>query len=648
MNAESRSVRMRLRFLGLGFVILSVAYAGRLVQLQLVQADEWRAVAEDQQAARQEIPARRGMIVDRNGRALAEDGQEHIAYLAPRELEDFDAAVEAVGRLLALSPREERRLRTKDNGWVRIPRRLSNVERDRVEGAIRTGVHFETIRTRNYPEGPLGRGLLGAVGSEGRGATGLELEYDTLLVGTPGAVLTRVDGLGGTYRLPDAQLEAPEPGHDVELTIDARLQAIAEDALTRGLAETGASGGDILLLDPRTGEILALASRRGDGSDKVPAFTDPYEPGSTLKPFLLAAVRSERAAALDDTIDVERGVLHEGRRVVRDVHPYDLLTVAQVVQYSSNVGAAKLAKLLRPSVHYRYLRDFGFGLSTGVEHPSESAGLLRRPSSWSGLSQTSLAMGYEISVTSLQLAAAYGALANGGVLMKPYLVREIRDAEGRTVFRRDPQALRRVVDEGVAAEVSQVLASVVASGTGTGAALSRLAVAGKTGTARLTFDGRYEYRYASSFVGFTPADDPQLVVLTKLEDPQGKYYGGTVAAPIIQSMLQAALATRGIVLDRRLAVAASTPRRWTAPETMREEGPFIFAVGRDVEMWPAAAALEDARRPLPDLRGLPLRAAAARLHELGFRVEATGFGRVSAQQPDPGRAVARGATVILR
>lgn len=638
----------RIRVLQLVFVLLAVAYGGRLFQLQILSSTYWRQIAVSQNAERVEIPAPRGGLYDRYGRALALDAEVFRAYLAPRELTDPTRAVATAARILGLSSAERRKLASSEKGWVAIPRRLSSTDRDRLLGAFRRGVHFERIATRSYPGGRIARALLGSVSASGEGASGLELAYDSLLRGTPGAALARRDALGERYWLPDAQLAAPRPGDDVVLTIDAELQRIVEGALERALAETGGSGGDILLLDPRTGELLAVASHRGEGFRRIPAFTDPYEPGSTIKPLLLAALLEEELVWLDDRVDVEGGTLKDGRRVIRDVHPYDTLTVAEVVRYSSNVGATKLARRLAPGVHYRYLRDFGFGVPTGVEYPAESGGTLRKPAQWTSLSQASLAMGYEISLTSVQLAAAFGALANGGVLMTPYLVRQIRNAEGRTVHERPPRPVRRVVSAEVARAVSGVLSSVVEEGTATRAAMTSLRVAGKTGTARLATEGHYRSgRYAASFIGYTPADDPTLVILTKLEDPQGAYYGGAVAAPVSQAALQAALTTQGVVLHHRLA--APPPRLdWGTGQPPAEAGRFVFALDGKTEPWAEPAPLDEAARVLPDLRGLPLRAAVARLHELGLHVELEAAGWVAAQVPAPGARVAPGATILLR
>jgi len=648
-QTKARVHHNRLRFLALSFVLVSSGYTARLVQLQVLDAQEWRGLSQLQNAERAEVPAPRGGIFDRSGTQLVRGSQDYRAYLAPEELRNQESAVDAVGRALGLSRQEEARLRAATTGWEPIRRKITSADLERLQSLVRQGLYVDTLFKRVYPEGVLARSLLGTIDQEGRGVSGLEAEFDTLLAGTPGSSLYRKDALGHSYLLPGGELLAPRAGRDVYLTIDAELQAIAEHALDRGLAETGASGGDVLILNPRTGEVLAVASRRGSGFQSVPAFTDPYEPGSTLKPFLLSALLAEDIVDLSDTVDVENGLYRVGRRLIQDVHPYDRLSVAEVVSYSSNIGAAKLASRLQPGEQYRYLRDFGFGVQAGIEHPAEASGLLRRPSSWSALSQASLAMGYEISVTSLQLAAAYGALANGGTLMRPYLVSEIRDADGRTVYQQKPETIRRVIDRDVAEQVCEVLASVVSDGTGTRAALAVLPVAGKTGTARLISDGRYERRYAASFVGFAPADDPRLVILTKLEDPQGAYYGGSVAAPIIQETLQAALATRGVVLDRESMVRPVARRRWgTSTASTHDSGPFIFAVGTQHDAVADEQTNIEESMLMPDLAGLPIRAAAKRLHELGLKVTVTATGKVRHQEPAPGRTVAPGATVVLR
>lgn len=457
-----------------------------------------------------------------------------------------------------VTPAEARRAVDGRRRWVVLPGRYDARVREKLDG-IR-GIYFERVTERYYPHGELALEVLGRVSAEGRGAGGIELEFDSLLSGRPGAAVVRRDGRG--VPIPGAMLSVaePVPGHDLYLTIDYDLQEIAEDVLREAVRRSGAAGGELLLVDPRTGEILAAASRRARGQAGWRAATEPYEPGSTLKPFFVAALLAEGRARLDDRVYAEQGVYQHGGRTVRDVHGYGWLTVREALRHSSNIVMVKLSERLDPGTQYRYLRDFGFGTPTGVTYPSESSGVLRRPRAWSRYSQASLAIGYEISVTPLQMAMAYGALANGGVLMEPRLVREVRSRDGEVLRRYPPRAVRRVVSPEVAEALAEALVEVVTEGTGREAALGSFRVAGKTGTARVFQAGEYRSgAYTASFAGFFPADDPQLVFLAKLDEPQGEYYGGVAAAPVIRAMLAGTLAAWNTPLDRQ-AIAAPPPR----------------------------------------------------------------------------------------
>ena len=652
--AIARTQRIRHRALGVAFTLVALVYAVRLGDLQILESEAHRARQVAQSAEWESLPAVRGRILDRHGRVLAAPDTRYQAFLAVNELRvDRAEAIETVAAVVPVAAERRSAIAEASGGWSLVASDVSDEERVRLQRTIGQGIYFESRSAREYPRS-MGRRLIGAVGSDGKGGTGLEADLDFWLVGEPGRAEVRLDGHRNAYRPPGGQVIDAVPGHDVVLTLDAELQRIAENELARALAKTGATGGDIVLLDPRTGELLALASERTDGAvDQISGLSDPYEPGSTLKPFLLASLLSEGVVDLDEIVDVEDGRLRIGSRVISDVHGYDTLSVRRVISKSSNVGAAKLSTRLTPAVQHRYLRDFGFGMRTQLGHLSESPGRLSRPESWTSLSPASHAIGYEISATSLQLALAYGAIANGGVLMRPSLVREIRDPSGRLVRRFDPIPVRRVISEEVAEAVRGVLEEVVRDGTGTLAGMARFAVAGKTGTARLAVDGRYAPgRYRASFVGFAPADDPRIVILTRLEDPKGGvYYGGAIAAPTSQATLKAALAADGVQVDPRLVVSDARPRPWSGGGAAgTPEGAVIFASsGADA---PGTDDVTDMSGrgvvALPDLAGLSARAAAARLHALGLRVEWRGQGSVAGQSPAPGSELLRGETVVLR
>jgi cell division protein FtsI (penicillin-binding protein 3) len=458
----------------------------------------------------------------------------------------------------------------------------------------------------------------------------------------------------------------------VTLTINRDLQEICERALARATDSLDATGGDIVVMNPATGEILAMASLRGGARSMVnTAVTEPFEPGSTLKPFVAAALLDRGLARSDEMIPAHGGVLKLASRTITDLRRSDSLSLADVIRYSSNIGIVGFGSRLTPRQTFEVLRDLGFGTATGVPIPGESDGTLREPARWYAPSAASLAMGYEISVTPLQLVAAYSALANGGLLMQPHIVREIRDAGGELVYRAEPRTLRRVFSQRVASEVRRLLTSVVDSGTAVKADLARFQMAGKSGTARRTSDGRYvEGNYTASFVGLFPAERPQYVVLVKLDSPKGAFYGGEIAAPVSAVVLRAALAARDAALDRgelaaeerdvpvkamasaadtaaspdtvsRPAITVPNPAAGAGEPTLRPTAVFAlpFASRQSRDTPPA--------RPVPEVAGLPLRAAVRALHQSGFRVI------LAAAQSDPtvpaaGTLLPHGSAVKLR
>ena len=470
------------------------------------------------------MPAARGTIVDRDGVALALTRERVRVSLAPRELSDRDGAVLLLQQALDLSPRDARRLADPARRWSVVPGRYAPVVREVLAGV--RGVYLERELARFYPQGELARGVLGAV-LDGVGQGGIEQRFEGILRGRPGREIAGRDHAGREIPGEVVPVDEPIPGGKVRLTLDLDLQEIGHEALADAIASTGARGGDLLVTDPYTGEVLALVSMRDGKSAALSAINAPFEPGSTLKPFTIAGLLARDLARLDDSVETAKGSWRVEGRTVSDVHAHPDMTLGEALRVSSNVGVARAAQAFTPGAQYETLRDFGFGLPTGIELPGEVGGTLRRPDQWSRQSPVSLAIGYEIGVTPLQMALAYGALANGGVLMEPRLVAEVRNADGEIIERREPQQVRRVVPGHVTSEVAAVLEEVVEGGTATAARLGSFRVAGKTGTSRAHIDGGYRAgRYYSSFVGFFPADAPQLVVFVKLDSPKGAYYGG--------------------------------------------------------------------------------------------------------------------------
>ena len=644
-RASGRSPEVRRRILLAGVLLSAALASGRAFHLGAMQGDSWRARALDQQGDTLNLEAPRGTIYDRDGVPLAASHEVFSVAIAPREIADRDRVVSLLVKHLDATKAQARRYTDGRRSWVVLPGRYGLDVRDALDG--HPGIHFESVQRRFYPNGGVARELLGPVRLDGVAQGGIEMEFDSVLNGRPGRAVVRRDSRGRT--LPGAMLRAIEPvaGRDVYLTIDYDLQEIAEAALAEAISTNRARGGELVMADPRTGEILAAVSR---GSDRRASnwrgVMVPYEPGSTMKPFTVAALLSLGRATLRDSVFGEEGFFE--RLSLSDTHAHEWMTLGDALRESSNIGVAKMAERMERSEQYLALRGFGFGSPTGVSYPTESGGRLPRTAQWSWSSPSRLSIGYEIAVTPLQMAMAYAALANGGLLLEPRLVREVRSRDGRMEQVFEPRVVRRVIPQQVADQIRDVLVDAVDFGTGRQAALATFRVAGKTGTARIAENGRYRPgAYTASFAGFFPADDPQLVFIVKLDEPDGEYYGGLAAAPVTRATLEAALATRNTPIDRSAIARSVEPATAMpqAPAAARASGSGVVQFASSRNATPAQDSSGTAVQVIPDVSGMPLRDGVRRLHEAGFRLHLEGSGRIVRTVPAAG-AEAVAASVI--
>lgn len=638
----------RVGIIHLVLALFVVALLVKTARVQLLQGRQWAASALRQQSSARAIPAPRGEILDARGATLAQSRETVKLEIAPTEVRDLRklrAALQSAGVpgawvTRATDPRRK---------WVVLPGRYLAIDVATASGM--RGVYATPIIERAYALSEGSRRIVGRVDADGRAVDGVELALDSLLRGTPGTATVMRDARGRRFESPSSPGIAPVQGNSVILTINQELQEIAERALADAVATMGAEGGDVVVVDPINGEVLAMASRRADPrATASTALTEPYEPGSTLKPFIAAALMEQGKARETDVVQTFGGRLTVNGRTITDERKAAQFTLADVIRYSSNVGIVRFAERLSAREEFEALRDFGFGMPTGVSYPVESSGTLHEPARWSKQSANSLAMGYEIAVTPLQLAAAYVALANDGELLELALVKEVRSPDGVVLHRHQRRVVRRVLSPPVARRVRQMLLGVVEEGgTASKAYLGSFPLAGKTGTARRTVNGRYvDGEYISSFVGLFPGDNPQFVVLVKIDNPRGAYYGGLTAAPVTKVVLEAALASRDAALDRRNLVSSRVERRpdsasvrlsiasaamgesttttrrdaaTAVAETDEEEGagtpPFVAML--PVSQPPAP--IPSAPRRVPDVRGLSTRQAVHLLHLAGFRVQ---------------------------
>lgn len=613
---------------------------GRAAQVQLLHGRRWAEEAQAQRTERVVLAARRGALYDRHGTPLAVTQETYHVGVAPNELRDPVADGTLISRRLGLSARAWQEALRRRYAYFAGPYSALEVQPLR---SVR-GVHLESVLNRFYPDPGVARAAIGRLGDDGRGGSGLEKTLDSLLAGRSGAAVVLKDRAGREYESPARVIAPPVPGSDVVLTLDAELQEIAQRALDDALRRMDADGGDVVMLDPATGEVLALASRTRDGSARPSAFTDTFEPGSLAKIFTAASLLALHRVAPTDRVSGEGGKWRLPNRTITDDDPQPTLTLADAIRVSSNIGIAKFAARLEPDEQYATLRDFGFGTPTGIEFPAEAAGRLRPPGEWTRLSAASLAMGYELSVTPIQVAAAYGALANGGLLLQPTFIREVRSGSGSVRYRHRPEPVRRVVTPAVATALRGLLRGVVERGTGAEAALTNFPVAAKTGTARRVVNGRYAAgEYTASFAALFPADKPQLVLVVKIDNPhKGSYFAAQTAAPVTRSMLEQTLSARTVALDRaRLSTIA--PRAVAAP--LEEDGgvvPYVVP-------WPYVpdSAGAAGRWTVPDVTGLGMREAVRTLHRRGFRVALRGWGAAEHTWPAAGDSATAGSTVTL-
>lgn len=655
------------------FALFALVLVGRAAQVQLFQTSAWRAKARSQQLAASPLPAPRGMILDENGALLVESRQLVRLNIAPREVlgDGTKNPVAAHARLTVLAnglvrakvaPEWVARATDTSRAWVTIPGRFLMSDVARVVALH--GVHSEPVLERVPPADDGLRRLIGRADDTGQPVDGLEKALDPVLRGEAGHTALLRDAKGTRFDSPTLGADDAKPGRTVVLTVNQALQDIAEKALGDAVRQTGASGGDIVMIDPNSGEIRAMASRRSDPlSTSATALTEPYEPGSTLKPFVAARLLDLHRARVDEVMNTYNGKWELNGRKIEDDHPSPSFSLADVIRFSSNIGIVQFAMRFSPREQYELLRDVGFGTPSGLPYPAEESGRLPTPQKWDKLTPASLAMGYALNVTPIQLANAYGAIANGGELLQPSIVKEIRGTDGTVLYRHQRTVVRRVMTAETAQTVRGLLRGVVEGGTGDSAKLATFEVAGKTGTAKLAQHGKYVAgKYTASFVGLFPADNPQLVILVKLDSPSSTYYGGKAAAPVSKTVLLAAIAARDASLDRKdLAedpkraesadAAASLPDSVARADSLvrvAESGSVPYVYRLDSPVKPVAAAI--AARAVPNVRGLAVRRAVYALHRAGFRVSLAtpaATGAASETSPPAGSLAASGTTVRL-
>lgn len=564
-----RYITLLLLLCGFGVVLF------RLATLQVLQAAELTVKADRQHQKTVSLEGVRGTIVDRHGKMLAMNLEVPSVFGVPTALDSPAKTARSLSPVLHVRADElERKLR-QDRGFVWLARKLDPEQGRRLERMPMEGIGIVLEGRRFYPKGPLLSHVLGFAGMDGEGLEGIERRYESHLHGEKRVTVLQRDALGRTvFPKKMSNEQSPAPGHQLVLTIDEVIQYIVEKELEEAVARAEAKSGTMIVLDPSTGALLASAvSPRFDPNAvsalrpdrwRNRALTDAYEPGSTMKAVLAAAAIEERVMKPDTLVFGEQGRMAIGNTMIHDHEKLGWLSFAQVIQKSSNVGAAKAGMALGEQRFYRYIQSFGFGERTEIDLPGEAAGLLKHPREWGGRTLASISMGQEIGVTPMQMVSAVAAIANGGVLMRPYVVSEIRDAQGQTLKEVQPHVKRRVISPETARTVTTILEGVVTDGTGGKAAIAGFRVAGKTGTAQKidSRTGRYSAsQFVSSFVGYVPANNPRLAMIVVIDEPQGESWGGTVAAPVFNRVGEQVLNYLGVSSDVPVKLAMASGKQ---------------------------------------------------------------------------------------
>jgi cell division protein FtsI (penicillin-binding protein 3) len=662
---ENFAINLRLSAVMFLFLFLWLLILGRASWLVMGPNLRLDRLLAGQHEAVIKVAPKRGSIVDRLGRPLAVSVEVQSLFGDPAMVEDPMAAAELLAPFIDRDIDDiQARLSRDHSRFVWLARQLPHHISESIRALDIPGVRLTSEAKREYPSGALASQLLGFVGIDGGGLEGIEARYNDLMMGDTYQYRTFRDGRRRSVSHLAVLGRQSTEGHTLVLSIDHNIQHRAEQSLAAAIERSEAKAGWTLVMDARTGALLASASSPGydpnDFRHSTPdnrrnrAISESFEPGSTMKAFVLAEVLEKELSTPEEQIYCENGAFRIGRRTIHDSHPYGKISVSEVLKYSSNIGTAKLGERLGPAALEGMFRRFGFGKRTGIDVWGEEGGILHAASGWSRIGFANHCFGQGLAVTGIQLTAAFAALVNGGRKVQPHIISEVRSRQGELLENRRPSEPGEVlISEGVSEKMRTMLGLVVEKGgTGVRAALDQYTAGGKTGTAQKVKDGRYAANlYVSSFIGFAPRDDPRIVVLTVIDEPTNKgyrHFGGTAAGPVFKEVATYALQELGVTPDKQLpekllAARAAHLLRSKQAKAARDAAPEL----------PALVAAEVDHEGgsngwlMPDLRGLSLRDVARVLVPTGAQVQLQGSGLVTEQEPVPGESFSEGQVVTV-
>ncbi len=552
-NKARKYINMRIGIIGVMFIVLILAIGAKAVYLQLFCGSWLSERAANQYATDLVTAGKRGVIYDRNHHQMAVSIGTTSLAAYPSRLQDKGSVARALAKILDLSPQRLSKKLNSQRTFVWIKRHVSPKELSEVKSLDLNGIDFIPSYSRFYPNKTLAAQVLGFTGTDGHGLEGVEYYYDKMLGGQENSLVILKDALGRGFakeaKTEETRLTTADQAKNIVLTIDRAIQFITENALNEAVEQFSAKSGMAIVMDPQTGAVLSMANipffnpntfgRFPRDSWRNRSITDPFEPGSTMKIFTAAAALESGTCTPSTIFFCENGVYRIGRNIIHDTHPRGWLSLQQIIKFSSNIGVVKVIESVGPDSLHRTLVNFGFGEKTRLDCPGETSGVLSSPKRWTRVDTGAISFGQGISASALQLVTAASAIANGGSLMQPHMVAAISDHNGRIIERTEPRVVRMAVSAKTAGIVKRIMKTVITEGgTGVNAALEGYSVSGKTGTAQKIDDsGKYARgKYVASFLGFAPADEPKVVILVVVNEPEGEHYGGIVAAPAFKKI----------------------------------------------------------------------------------------------------------------
>lgn len=640
-------IKSRLLLIILIVLVFFIGLVIKLIDIQIFKREELKYFAQRQHIKEQTILPDRGLIYDRNEILIAYNKNDFLLYLDKTQTtkKSREKITAELVKLFGHSRSYYTKLINSKRNIVCLEKKATGKSARYLMDIRDSGIFAVPNPTRIYQYNNLASHLIGYVDTDFEGRNGIEGYWNKSLKGIEGKRIVEVDGTGDIINIAENETRPATPGNSIVLTIDKNIQDILETELREGLKTYKGTSASGIIVDPYTGEILALAniedydpnnySKFSDESRRNRIVTDPYEPGSTFKSVTLAALIDQKLCSLNENIFVENGKYKFHNVYINDSHKNDWLTVRGVFEQSSNIGVAKLVQRIDDETYFKYLRGFGFGSVTSVELPSESKGKLKMPAQWDKFTKTFVSYGYEVAVTPLQLAMAYCSLVNGGILYQPQLVKREISPAGAVIYESSPKEVRRVITEKTSSVLRDLMKGVVENGTGKNAKSDLLTVAGKTGTSQKIIDGSYsKEHYNSSFAGFFPAEAPRAVCLVIISSPSVGIYGGLVAAPVFRKIAE--------------RTVAANPLEFQPPKNIKEvkeEVKIIYAGNQETasgkEDIKAVSGKDVQKNIMPDLSGYSVRDAIQVLNKLGIRYKIKGTGKIIQQSIMPGEPVSK-------